>query len=94
MSSKVALLNTCVSGERLLSRFSWVHLCNSPDCSPPGSSVHGIPQAEILEWLGMPSSKGSAQARNQTSNFTSPELAGVFFTTNATWEAQNHINNS
>ena len=27
------------------------------DCSPPGSSVHGILQARILEWIAMPSSR-------------------------------------
>ena len=31
-------------------------LCNAMDCSPPGSSVHGILQARILEWIAMPSS--------------------------------------
>ena len=31
-------------------------LCNPMDCSPPGSSVHGILQARILEWIAMPSS--------------------------------------
>ena len=31
------------------------------DCSPPGSSVHGIIQARILEWFAMPSSRGSSQ---------------------------------
>ena len=31
-------------------------LCDSMDCSPPGSSVHGILQARILEWVAMPSS--------------------------------------
>ena len=31
------------------------------DCSPPGSSVHGILQARILEWVAMPSSRGSSQ---------------------------------
>ena len=36
------------------------------DCSPPGSSVHGILQARILEWVTMPSSRGSLQPRNQT----------------------------
>ena len=30
------------------------------DCSPPGSSVHGILQARILEWVVMPSSWGSS----------------------------------
>ena len=41
-------------------------LCNPTDCSPPGSSVHGIPQARKLEWVAMPSSKGSSQPRDQT----------------------------
>ena len=30
------------------------------DCSPPGSSVHGILQARILEWVAIPFSKGSS----------------------------------
>ena len=41
-------------------------LCHPLDCSPPGSSVHGISQARILEWVAMPSSKGSSPPRNQT----------------------------
>ena len=36
------------------------------DCSPPGSSVHGILQARILEWVVMPSSRGSSQPRDRT----------------------------
>ena len=36
------------------------------DCSPPGSSVHGILQARILEWVAMPSSGGSSHPRDQT----------------------------
>jgi len=32
-------------------------LCDSMDCSPPGSSVHGILQAKILEWVAVPSSR-------------------------------------
>ena len=35
--------------------------CNPMDCSPPGSSVHGISQARILEWVALPSSRGSSQ---------------------------------
>ena len=35
-------------------------LCNSIDCSPPGSSVHGISQARILEWLAISFSRGSS----------------------------------
>ena len=40
-------------------------LCNFVDCSLPGSSVHGILQARILEWVAMPSSRGSSQPRDQ-----------------------------
>ena len=39
----------------LLSRFSRVWLCDPMDCSPPGSSVHGILQARMLEWVAVPS---------------------------------------
>ena len=39
-------------------------LCDSMDCSLPGSSVHGILQARILEWVVMPSSRGSSQPRD------------------------------
>ena len=41
-------------------------LSNSMDCSPPGSSVHGILQARILEWVAISSSRGSSQPRDQT----------------------------
>ena len=37
--------------------------CNPMDCSLPGSSVHGIPQARILEWVAVPFSRGSSQLR-------------------------------
>ena len=46
---------------------SCLTLCNPMDCSPPGSSVHGILQARILEWVAMPSSMGSSQPRDGTS---------------------------
>ena len=35
-------------------------LCNPMDCSPPGSSVQGILQARILEWVALPSSRESS----------------------------------
>ena len=38
-------------------------LCNPMDCSPPGSSVHGMLQARILEWVVIPFSRGSSQPR-------------------------------
>ena len=36
------------------------------DCSPPGSSVHGIFQARVLEWVAISFSRGSSQPRDQT----------------------------
>ena len=59
-------------------------LCNPMDCSPPGSSVHGILQARKLEWIAMPSSRGSSQPRDWTW-VSCP--AGRFFTVWATREA-------
>ena len=50
----------------VLSHFSRVWLCDPMDCSPPGYSVHGILQARILEWVAMPSSRGSSQLRDRT----------------------------
>ena len=50
----------------VLSRFSHIWLCNPMDCSPPGSSVHRILQAKILEQIAMPSSRGSSWPRDQT----------------------------
>ena len=41
-------------------------LCNVMDYSPPGSSVHGILQATILEWVAVPSSRGSSRPRDHT----------------------------
>ena len=41
-------------------------LCNPMDCSLPGSSVLGILQAKLLEWVAIPVSKGCSQPRNQT----------------------------
>ena len=41
-------------------------LCDPMDCSPPGSSVHGILQARILQWLAISFSRGSSPPRDQT----------------------------
>ena len=43
---------------------SYPTLCNPMDSSPPGSSVHGILQARILEWVAMPCSRGSSGPRD------------------------------
>ena len=52
-------------------------LCDLMDYSPPGSSVYGISQARILEWVAISFSRGSSGSRDQA---TSPALAGGFFT--------------
>ena len=62
-------------------------LCDPMDCSPPGSSVHGVLQARILEWIIMPSSREGSQPRDRTHIFMSPALAARFFTISTTWEA-------
>ena len=61
--------------------------CDTVDCSPPGSSVHGILQARILEWVAIHFSRGSSLPKDELTSLMSPALAGVFFSTGATWEA-------
>ena len=60
-------------------------LCDPMDCSPPGSSVHGILQARILEWVAISFSRGSSQPRDRTQVSC---IAGRFFTIWATREAE------
>jgi len=42
---------------------SYLTLCNPVDCSPPSSSVRGILQAKILEWVAISFSRGSSNPR-------------------------------
>ena len=44
-------------------------LCDPVDCSPPGSSVHEILQARVLQWVAMPSSRGSSRPGDRTRIF-------------------------
>ena len=55
-------------------------LCNTVDCSPPVSSVHGIFQARILEWVAILFSRGSSRHRDQNCIFCVSCVAGQFFT--------------
>ena len=48
MSQRVKIAQSCPT------------LCDPLDCSPPGSSVHGILQARILEWVAISFSRGSS----------------------------------
>ena len=70
---------------------SYPTLCNFMDYSPPGSSVHGILQARILEWVAMPSSREFFLPRDGTVSPMSPALAGRFFTTSIIWEANKEV---
>ena len=58
--------------------WSCLTLCSPMDHSPPGSSVRGILQARILEWVVMSSSRGSPRPRIKLESLTSPALAGRF----------------
>ena len=61
-------------------------LCSSGDCSPPGSSVHGVFSARMLEWVAISSARGSSWSRDWT---CVSWIAGRFFTRWATRGAQN-----
>ena len=62
-SSPQSKLSPCMYAKLLQ---SCPALCDPMDCSLPGSSVHGILQARILEWVALPSSRGSSQPRDLT----------------------------
>ena len=64
------LLLICLACLRAKSLQSCLTLCNPMDCSPPGSSVHGILQARILAWVARSSSRGSSQPRDRIHFFS------------------------
>ena len=76
---------SCMSAKLIQSCLT---LCDPIDCSLPGSSVHGILQARILEWVAVPSSRGASQLRDKTHISYVSLIGGWFFTTGATCEAQ------
>ena len=55
-------------------------LCSPMDYSLPGSSVHGILQARILEWVAISSSRGASRLGMEPVSPVSPALASSFFT--------------
>ena len=75
--------NSCCCG-CLVSK-SCQTLCNPVDCSPPGSSVRGILQTRMLEWVAILFSRASSRSRDWTQISC---IAGRFFTVWATREAQ------
>ena len=80
--SKVTYWCTCAKSLQLCQT-----LCNPMDCSPPGSSVHEILQARILEWVACPPPGDLPNPGMEPASLMSSALAGVFFTTSAIWEA-------
>ena len=77
-------LHVCVHAKLLQ---SCPTLFDSMDCSPPGSSVHGILHTRILEWVAMPVSRGSAWPGIELTSLKSLVLGDRFFTTSTTREA-------
>ena len=73
---------------KLLVALSCPTLWDPMNCNPPGSSVHGILQTRIVEWVAFPFSRGSSQARDWTQVSC---IAGRFFTIWATRETQKTI---
>ena len=57
------------------------------DCSSPGSSVHEIFQARLLEWLPLTNPGDIPDFGIELTSLVSPALAGRFFTTSTIWEA-------
>ena len=72
----------------VLVTYSYLTLCDPMDYSLLGSSVRGILQARTLQWVALLSSRGSSRPGIEPAILVSPTLAGGFFTTSATWEAQ------
>ena len=66
---------------------SCLTLCDPMDYSPPGSSVHGILQTKIIEWVVCPPPGNLPNPGIESASLMSPALTGWFFTTGANWEA-------
>ena len=58
------------------------------DCSLPGSSLHGILHARVLEWVAISSSRDLPDPGIEPMSLRSPALAGRFFTASTIWETQ------
>ena len=94
MQYKWCLVGDWCYTEQSLGNFLWkwkrtvkmlVTTCHPMDCSLPGSSLHGILQARILEWVAISSSKGSSWPRD----WTPVSCIGSLFTVCATiWKTQ------
>ena len=90
---KITYNKTCCVCMHAKSFQACLILCNPMDCSPPGSSVHGIFQSRILGWVAMPSSRGSSQPRDRTCISYGFCIAGGFFTTEPPGKPAKHVIN-
>ena len=70
---------------------SHMTLCNPMDCRSPGSSVHGILQARILEWVAMPSSRRSSLPRDRTRVSSISCLSRQILYHCTTWEDHTYL---
>ena len=75
----------------VLSCFSHVRLCDHMAHSPPGSSVHGILQERILEWVAVRLLRDLSESGIEPTSLMFPALVGKFFTTNATFASSSGI---
>ena len=94
------LEDTCAGVMCVLERLVFAVLvthsfCNSMDCSQPGSSVHRILQAIILEWVAMPSSRESSWPSDQTCLSCIGRWTLYHWATSEAqgrdWESRNHV---
>ena len=78
-------MSQCLPGSIVFLLYACVHaklLQSCPTfCKPHGSSVHEILQTRMLEWVAMPSCRGSPDPGIKPTSLTSPALAGRFFIT-------------
>ena len=73
--------NQMIGIMEVIHQLSYVWLfCDPMDCSPPGSSLHGISQSRILECIAMPSSRGSSWPTSQTCISCISCISGRLFT--------------
>ena len=86
-NSEIKLASWSKWGLVVPGHFSRIWLCSLMDCSPPGSSVHGILQARILEWVAIFSSRGSSWARDQTRVSSVSWLVRQFLYPCVSWKA-------
>ena len=73
----LSVMCVCVCVRACMCAESCLTLCSPMACGPPGSSVHGILQVGILQWVAISFSRGSSGSRVKPA---SPALGGEFFT--------------